>query len=329
MSLFEHWQALHAERLEEAVSALSRLPGVAGLVLGGSVARGEHWPLSDIDIIPIWEPGRIDDAAMAVEQARLVDWWAASGRAQTLDVSWIRFDTAEVRRALDSEPAQAASLMSEPRWLHGIDKIYGGRGLADPQGLAEAFAAWATDARFEPEVRGARLQIALQAAERAAQAAQVAHREHDPAGATLAVRTGAREARLALLEHWGERLGSMGREWTLFERIAARHGGSNWSAPLAALAGADLESTAARAALVPIWLAERIRLAFEARCLTGEQVSDAESRRDQMAAFAVHVSRRRGPPWPDWLGVPAPELEDHLELLAALLPRIRHTCSGR
>ena len=42
------WQRLLEERVDEAVAALSAVPGVRGLVLGGSVGRGEPWPLSDI-----------------------------------------------------------------------------------------------------------------------------------------------------------------------------------------------------------------------------------------------------------------------------------------
>ena len=125
-SISPHWRALHAERLEEAVALLGAVPGVRGLVLGGSVATGEHWPLSDIDILPIWKSGAIDDDAMSRAQAQMVDWWAASGRAQTLDVSWLQFDDAEVVSALKSGPQLAAEQMSDLRWFHGLDKMYGG-----------------------------------------------------------------------------------------------------------------------------------------------------------------------------------------------------------
>ena len=58
-SSFPSWRALHAERLQEAAEQLAGVPGIRGLVLGGSVAREAHWPLSDIDIIPIWQAGLV------------------------------------------------------------------------------------------------------------------------------------------------------------------------------------------------------------------------------------------------------------------------------
>src|SRR5262245_32521733 len=99
-SLFHGWRELLAERVDEAIAELSAVDGVGGLVVGGSVGRGEPWPLSDIDMLPIL----VDDAQASAELERrrsfLVDWWAASGRAQTLDVGWLCFTTQEVEQAL-------------------------------------------------------------------------------------------------------------------------------------------------------------------------------------------------------------------------------------
>jgi hypothetical protein len=51
----------------------------------------------------------------------------------------------------------------------------------------------------------------------------------------------------------------------------------------------------------------------------GENVTEAENARDQIAAFSVHVSRRRPELWGDWMGVPAPRLADQLAMLSDLL----------
>ena len=37
------WRQLLTERTEEAISKLGEVPGVQGLVLGGSIGRGEPW----------------------------------------------------------------------------------------------------------------------------------------------------------------------------------------------------------------------------------------------------------------------------------------------
>ena len=80
-SSFPQWRELHAERLADAIELLGAVPGIRGLVLGGSVARNEHWPLSDIYLLAVWRTGETDDKVMAEHQVELVDWWAASGRA--------------------------------------------------------------------------------------------------------------------------------------------------------------------------------------------------------------------------------------------------------
>ena len=76
----------------------------------------------------------------------------------------------------------------------------------------------------------------------------------------------------------------MGREWTVWEQIAGNHGATAIAVDLARLAGADIGDARVRAAEAPIWLAERIRLSYEARLLVGEAVSEAENARDQLAA---------------------------------------------
>ena len=319
---FARWRELLAERVDEAVAELGAVPGVRGLILGGSVGRGEPWPMSDIDILPITDGAADTNDEVTRCQSRMVDWWAASGRAQTLDVSWLRFVDSEVERAIGSPASFAAERMKDRLWLHGMDKSYGGRGAADPDGLAESFARWATTMRFEPQVRAARAEEWKSQVEDARRAAHEALGSDDAVEATLRLRDSARFLRMVLLEGWGERLGSMGREWTLWERVARERGAADLAERIAVLACARPEDALERSRVVPAWLAERIELAWGARREVGEEVSEAESARDQIAAFAVHVPRHRPKPWGDWLGLPDPELAEKLAELDALAERI-------
>jgi len=122
-------------------------------------------------------------------------------------------------------------------------------------------------------------------------------------GCVKPLQVSARALRLVLIEG-GERLGSMGREWTRFERMAQRHGQPALAARIAVLAGADPATAAHRADLAPTFLRERIDLCYDARLAVGEDVSWAENARDQLAAYAVHVVNHR----PDldglWTGSP-------------------------
>lgn len=316
------WRQLLEERLEEAVAALSSVPGVRGLVLAGSVGRGEPWPLSDIDMLPISAVGADTEVEIEHRRSTLIDWWAASARAQTLDIGWLRFTDHEVAHAIGLGAAETAHLMHDRRWFHGIDKSYRGRGVGDPDGLAQAFATWATKIRFEPLVVAARVQQWK---------AQVnAAREHsiqaigcdDRVAATLAFREAVRALRLVLLEGWGERLSSMGREWTRFERMARERGVPQLASQLATLADAHPDDALRRAKHAPAWLQERIDLAYAARQAIGERVTIEENARDQLAAFAVHIPKRTSPPWGKWIGIPAPDLEDRLSELNEVITAI-------
>lgn len=323
-SVSPRWRELQAERAEEAVAALSEIHGVIGVIVGGSIGRNESWPLSDIDVVPIVDD--ISDASEAIEQlqGRMVDWWATSGRAQTLDVGWLTFSRSEAEAVIAMPIDEGSSLVADPRWLHGLDKCYGGVTRADTDELTQSFSEWATHVRFHPSMRQARAEAALTAGVAAQQLATTALAAGDVVGATVHARQAARELRLVHIEAWSERLGSLGREWTRFERIAAGHGGGTDIARACAdLAGASIADTERRAQHAPVWLQERIELSYEARRVVGDEVSEAENRRDQIAAFSHLVARHQ----PDsrgarWLGLTDHDVDASVARLAELIARI-------
>ncbi|MGW4233151.1 hypothetical protein ACWEF9_28440 [Streptomyces sp. NPDC004980] len=55
--------------------------------------------------------------------------------------------------------------------------------------------------------------------------------------------------------------------------------------------------------------------------MVGEHVTAEENARDQLAAFTVHVTRRRPDLDGPWTGSPDPALDDHLAELQELLTR--------
>jgi predicted nucleotidyltransferase len=349
--LFQRWRELLAERIEEAISTLGSVPGVRGLVLGGSVGRGEPWPMSDIDILPIVvadsdneqfcaavsrndmrEIRRLitensllrTDAEIERRKAAFVDWTAGSGRAQGLDVGWLRFTDCEVKEAIHSDIADVAARMTDRRWFHGIDKAYGGRGAADPDGLAQSFASWIMEVRFDPVVVSARAARWWVQLEDARSRAFNAMKSGDQIAATLALRGASGALRLILIEGcWGKRLGSMGREWTRFERMAKAHHAEDLASRIAMLSDARPEDALERMEKAPVWLRERIDLTFVARQEVGEGITFEENARDQLSAFEVHVTRKRPRPWGDWIRIPTPSLESKLAELDDLISTVR------
>ncbi|GIM90599.1 nucleotidyltransferase domain-containing protein [Paractinoplanes toevensis] len=320
----DRWRQLLDERLREAVAVLGQTPGVHGLIVAGSIGRGEPWPMSDIDVLPIYDDSTDpEESATRLDRRRaeLVDWWTGSGRAQALDVGWLAFTTTEVRETVAAGPEHAVAQIAQPRWFHGIDKAYGGHAADPGDELGTAFADWIRTVRFHPAVVAARIDLWYQQATDAlAEATRI--RTADPAGATQLLRVSARALRLVLIERWGERLGSLGREWTRFERMAERHGQMALAARIAVLASAGPDSSEQRAELAPAWLRERIDLCYAARIAVGEDVSQAENARDQIAAFTDLASRRpqfRGP----WIASPDPALDAHLAELRELITQHR------
>jgi UTP:GlnB (protein PII) uridylyltransferase len=114
----ERWRELLDERVAEAARWPGTADGVHGLIVGGSVGRCEMWPMSDIDLLPIYIRSRDDDGPLEERRAMLVDWWTGSGRGQALDVGKLAFTVAEVRDAVTRTPEQAVALLDDPRWFH-------------------------------------------------------------------------------------------------------------------------------------------------------------------------------------------------------------------
>ena len=59
--------------------------------------------MSDIDLLPVYAGDTAPDGPpedLDRRRAELVDWWAASGRAQTLDLAWLCFTAGEIGTAM-------------------------------------------------------------------------------------------------------------------------------------------------------------------------------------------------------------------------------------
>ncbi|SDT69673.1 Nucleotidyltransferase domain-containing protein [Jiangella sp. DSM 45060] len=277
-----HWRARLAARAEEAATAVGAIPGVAGVVLGGSFGRGEHWPLSDLDLIVVGAGRPVADLAAEVDQCayQLSEMWGTSGIYTAVDAGRLTFDAGE----LSGDPAER---MDDHRWLHGLDKVYGGRPARDDDGVASALLELSARRRFDEAVVGRRVEAWLATAQRALADAQ-RRADDDATAAWIAVRQAATAIAEVATERWGERAGSLGRYWTLFEARARRHGDP---------AFADRLLTAAHAhpaprADVPEWLADRIALSYEARQLVGEDVTPEQNARDNHLAYAGLYHRR-------------------------------------
>ncbi|GAA5023051.1 nucleotidyltransferase domain-containing protein [Actinopolymorpha pittospori] len=298
------WENRLARRAEEAVEALGAVPGVAGLVVGGSLGRGEHWPLSDIDIMVVCSGRSVEETAAEVDLRayQLSEMWGVSGIYTGVDAGRLTFDEADVLSAASEGRTAVRERMSDPRWLHGVDKIHGGFARRDPRGVAQAFLDWSSRSRFEPGVVDARIAGWFEQARQATTQAERLLVTGDPTGAWISIRRAGTALAEVATERWGQRAGSLGRYWTLFEARAKQHGDPAVAEGILRAVHAEADEFSAVPHSTPEWLEDRIALSYSARRLAGEDVTPAQNVRDNLLAFASLYRGRFPSARQTWMG---------------------------
>ena len=107
-SYFLSWRDTLDQRLTATVESLSTVHGIVAIVVAGSLGRGEPWPLSDIDIVPIYAEGAETGSGrrVAAKAVELEAAWEAEGIRTDVDVGNIWFTDREVREAVARSPGQ-------------------------------------------------------------------------------------------------------------------------------------------------------------------------------------------------------------------------------
>ena len=317
------WRAIMANRIDEATARIVAIDGVRGLILAGSNGLGEPWPLSDIDLIPVYADDRADQAIEQVEALRLaiLDAWSLQGWRTGLDVGRLHFRVGELEAAFVNDDPDPIPLLADDRWYHTIDKAYGGRAIHDPDGRAARLAAWFTARRFAPEVVAMRMGRSAREAQASLAFVNDYLGRDDVAAAWSAFLKAIQWGQVHLMEGWGDRDNSLGRFGTRFGRLAHRHGLEELAATFDALGGLDPESVAKRLAQAPAWVHERNDRSWRARVAVDEPVTRLESDRDVIRVCTMYELRVvEGSPFPGWLVVPeVADLRNRATRLAGLV----------
>lgn len=302
------WEAILERRIDEAVAALAEVEGVRGLLLAGSLGRGEAWPLSDIDILPIYDADMMDVAAAEVERRRLalLEPWINEGWWTGLDIGRLRFTREEIVGVTDQADQELTEILSDDRWYYSIDKGFRGRAVYDPEGSAAVLARWFTEHRFNPSVVRFRLDQLHREIHAGLDAIHQSLSSRDVPAGTRALRRTVIVLMTHRLEGWAERDNSQGRLGTRFERIAGARGQPELAGQLNELADLDDASVERRMAAAPGWVHERHDRSWRARHHIGEPITTRlQDARDTLRVCALYEMRRDlTPPYAGWLAIP-------------------------
>lgn len=319
-----NWESILARRVAEAVEACAEIDGVCGLMLAGSVGRGEPWPLSDIDLLPIYDDDHVEEARAEIERRRveILGRWVNEGWYTGLDVGRLMFTRNELIRVLGPSGPDIATLLRDDRWYHSLDKGWRGRAAYDPMDLVDALAHWITEHRFSPPSVRFRLARAGREVEESYRHLQAYIGSQDPQEATKELRSAVKWLQTWQLERWGERDTSQGRVGTRFELLAHDRDQPELVEALRVLSDLENESVQRRMAAAPDWVWERHDRSWRARRYVGEAVTRLQDARDTLRVCSLYEMRRvLARPFPSWLAIrtEAEALNEQATHLAALM----------
>lgn len=325
-----HWKSILEDRTKYAVEKFKEVKGVRALILGGSLGADNPWPLSDIDIIPIYDDDRFCEANEQVKQIRLdtLKIWKEQGWRTALDVGTLYFRVSDVRTIIQSSAEELTRLLENRSLYHSLDKGYQGKAVYDPDGLGIQFVRWFNRYRFDSGVISIRLNTLMRSFKDNIK--ELAHYmgEEQFVESTFYLNEAVEQLRTYLLESWGERDHSFARIGTRFETIAHRKNQDRYITILNELKTLDNDSVLRRLNNSPPRIKERHRLSYKCRHFIGEELSVIQDARDVLRVFARYglqeILREPVESYPEWLGIvndPA-ELQRRHQLLVGVSKEI-------
>ena len=300
----ERWRDTIDLRAEEAVNDVSAIPQVEGIILGGSVGRGQAWPLSDVDLIYITGddcdrdlPRRVDKIGQGLYEIQACDGWSTS-----IDVGKL-FLTQGEASGLVAGRCTLENLMGSERVFHALDKCYGGRPVFVTEGCDTAWlAALLTRERFSEPVVRTRQRERLSTASKHLKEARRHLKGNDLVSAAVSVEKTARPLVPFLLENWRESDRSFGRVFTRFLREADQHGSGGIATRALDLFSLEDDDVDRRFASAPPHVVERHDRSYAARRFIGETITKPDDRRDVLYAFSWYAIRS-GEVETEWVGL--------------------------
>ena len=271
-----NWEKALERRVQEAGDCLSTIRGVAALVLGGGIGKGEPWPLSDIDVIGVYGHDEFERTKHEVRKVRagIEERWVHEGFPTSLDIRGIVFTDREAEGILAADSVDLDELLRDARWFHGLDKAANGRVLFDRTGAADSFLARITELRYSEDVvsRRKRRRGGTQPSRGDVRKVGDLVAEGTLVDANLAFRDLVyRFVRFLYAGKW-DNSGKLGRNCTRFEREGQSHGIGESSRRLMRLVE-NPSNSPERLKTAPNRVRDRHWISLPARRMTGEEIS--------------------------------------------------------
>jgi predicted nucleotidyltransferase len=117
------------------------LPHVRGLAVIGSVGRGTHWPISDVDLLVVaypWEGKDAENLIRVEEDKRNLQLHAAGIPNEVEAANWV-LTPDDIASALNADEDGFFRRLEHPHWLWIVIKSEGARIAYDPEGLVGRF----------------------------------------------------------------------------------------------------------------------------------------------------------------------------------------------
>lgn len=319
----ENWSSILAARIEHAERLIGQVDGVEGLILAGSNGVGHPWPLSDIDLIPIYADEKTDAARDRVENARcvLLNEWSQQGWRTGVDVGRLFFTQHELQTVFSIADPDPLPLLADDRWYHSLDKAFGSRVLLDSDGHVGQLSKWFTAHRFDSSVVELRLRRSIDESGACLDLVTTELNRGNRAGAFSALLKSIQWYQIHLMEEWNQRDNSLGRFGTRFEQIAGIHQASHVVEALVEITSLSPDQVHSRLEQAPRWVLERRDRSWRSRKHIGEPVTKLQNDRDVLRVCTTYELRViENPPFDTWLAVPDERgLLERKEMMKTLL----------
>ncbi|HOX37824.1 MAG TPA: nucleotidyltransferase domain-containing protein [Candidatus Brocadiia bacterium] len=302
----QNWRERLQDTADEAAGHLGKLPFVRGVVLAGSVARGDVWPLSDVDFIVVWNPARFADVKnwLSREEAMFNAWLEKQGNPNEVD--WANFLTEQKLTTQLAEAGESEfwALMNDPWNLRLCDMLWASYVMVDHDSGITRLHKKIQERRFDQRMMDIRTKSAMT---RTRKLLKEARMSLDTANAVRACRS--------IFLAGGEILRGLydlhGKQHTSPRRMVSRLGRiveqGQWQPAFQQalrLLRLDPESVEKRMALCPEEIVRAFKLNWTLREAIGEPVDQMGVMQDSLHYETQVALRSMQGECPAWCGLP-------------------------